>query len=622
VRRRLLALPAGTAAAAVAAALLAGCTVEVGEARGEGDAGEADRAVPEAVAAVPTEDVTAVPGSGEVDLALGASRLLHRRAPVVVLSGEGDVAGQAVAAAVAVARSAPLLVAPAAGDGSGTGAAGSPGTGAAGGSGTDAAGSPASDIASGPAAGAATALREELARLGTEAVLAVGPVAADAAARGADGAGGPVVSVVSASVTSDDVATLAEVAAVALGEPSPTPAAEAVAAVAALGPDAPAVPVVEPRPDRAAPEPGATDAAETAEPEPTPEPEPLPATTPGARAAGAVVLAAAAPEWLAAAATVRAAGAEVVVLDEPDPRTSSEAIAALAAADGPTVTLGDAFGAPDLISRRVEAAATGVELPGGGQVLFPHRRFVALYGSPGIPALGSMGEQPVAEAIARAQAQAAEYQPHSPEPVVPAFEIITTVASGVPGEDGDYSYPIDAAALREWVDAAGAAGLYVVLDLQPGRTDFLTQAQQYEEYLREPHVGLALDSEWRLEPDQVHLRQIGSVSTAEVNAVAAWLAEFTADHDLPQKLLLLHQFKLSMITERETLDLSHDELAVMIHADGFGTPGQKLDTWRALRQDAPAVWWGWKNFYDEDRPTMSPAETMAIDPPPWFVSYQ
>jgi hypothetical protein len=335
-----------------------------------------------------------------------------------------------------------------------------------------------------------------------------------------------------------------------------------------------------------------------------------------------VVLAAAAPEWLAAAATARAAGADVVVLDEPDPRTSSEAIAALAAADGPVAALGDAFGAPDLISRRVAAAATGVELPGGGQVLFPHRRFVALYGSPGVPALGSMGEQPVAEAIARAQAQAAEYQPHSPEPVVPAFEIITTVASGAPGEDGDYSYPIEAAALREWVDAAGAAGLYVVLDLQPGRTDFLTQARQYEEYLREPHVGLALDSEWRLEPDQVHLRQIGSVPAAEVNAVAAWLAQLTADNDLPQKLLLLHQFKLSMITERETLDLSHDELAVMVHADGFGTPGQKLDTWRVLRRDAPPVWWGWKNFYDEDQPTMTPAETMAIDPPPWFVSYQ
>mgnify|MGYP006981339232 FL=1 len=30
----------------------------------------------------------------------------------------------------------------------------------------------------------------------------------------------------------------------------------------------------------------------------------------------------------------------------------------------------------------------------------------------------------------------------------------------------------------------------------------------------------------------------------------------------------------------------------------------------------------WKNFYDEDTPTFTPEETMAVDPKPWFVSYQ
>ncbi|MGF1664105.1 MAG: hypothetical protein ACFCVG_16855 [Kineosporiaceae bacterium] len=604
MRRRLAAPPTGLAAAGVAAALLAGCTLEVGDARGGDDGRDAEEAVAQAVAQVPAEAVTAVPGSGEVELALGASRLLHRRAPVAVVAAEGDVAGQAVAAAVAVARAAPLLVVPTASSTDEPGETTADGSGDA---------SP-----TGPADDPAAAVREELSRLGTDAVLAVGDEAGAGVTGRAEGragdAGGLAVSVVSTSGSaSEGAAGLEEVAGVTLGEPAATPAAEAVAAVAALDPDTPALPVVEADPGPAA----APTTGETAA-----DREPLPATVAGTRAAGTVVLASGAPEWLAAVATARAAGADVVVLDEPDPRTSPEAIATLAAADGPTVALGDAFGAPDLLARRLETAATGVELPGGGQVLFPHRRFVALYGSPGVPALGSMGEQPAAQAIQRAQRQAAEYRAHSPEPVVPAFEIITTVASGVPGDDGDYSYPIEAAALRDWVDAAREAGIYVVLDLQPGRTDFLTQARQYEEYLREPHVGLALDSEWRLEPDQVHLRQIGSVPAAEVNSVAAWLAQLTAENDLPQKLLLLHQFKLSMITERETLDLTHDELAVMIHADGFGTPGQKLDTWRVLRQGAPPVWWGWKNFYDEDRPTMTPAETMAIDPPPWFVSYQ
>jgi hypothetical protein len=78
-----------------------------------------------------------------------------------------------------------------------------------------------------------------------------------------------------------------------------------------------------------------------------------------------------------------------------------------------------------------------------------------------------------------------------------------------------------------------------------------------------------------------------------------------------------------MIGERGRLDTGHDELAVLVHADGFGTPGQKLDTWRALRSDPLAgTWWGWKNFIDEDRPTFTPEQTVAVDPTPWFVSYQ
>ena len=69
------------------------------------------------------------------------------------------------------------------------------------------------------------------------------------------------------------------------------------------------------------------------------------------------------------------------------------------------------------------------------------------------------------------------------------------------------------------MDAAREAGVYVMLDLQPGRTDFLTQAKRYEELLAQPHVGLALDPEWRLGPQQLHLEQIGSVGIDEVNSV-------------------------------------------------------------------------------------------------------
>jgi hypothetical protein len=234
-----------------------------------------------------------------------------------------------------------------------------------------------------------------------------------------------------------------------------------------------------------------------------------------------------------------------------------------------------------------------------------------------------LGEQSVEETIERARQIAAEYETEDGVVSVPAFNLIATVASAGAGEDNDYSAELAVDDIRPWVEAAGEAGVYVVLDLQPGRTDFLTQAKRYEEFLRLPHVGLALDPEWRLEPDQVHLRQIGSVSAAEVNTVAEWLASIVREEKLPQKLFVIHQFKLSMITERETL-ITPSELAVLIQMDGQGPLGSKYGTYAAITDGAldSGLYWGWKNFYDEDDPTATPEQTLAVDPQPVFVSYQ
>jgi hypothetical protein len=263
------------------------------------------------------------------------------------------------------------------------------------------------------------------------------------------------------------------------------------------------------------------------------------------------------------------------------------------------------------------------ELPGGGTEIFEGKTYVALYGHPGTRALGVLGEQGTAATIRRAKKVAASYRPHTERRVVPALEIIATVASRSAGADGDYSAESSVAKLRPLVDAAGRAGTYVVLDLQPGRSTFLSQAKRYRELLLEPHVGLALDPEWRLKPGQRHLKQIGSVKASEINDVVDWLADLTRDAGLPQKMLLLHQFRTSMITNRSSLDTSRDELALVIQMDGLGSQPAKRNTWRALRSNAPTgIAFGWKNFIDEDRPMLGPKATMAIKPEPRWVSFQ
>ena len=327
---------------------------------------------------------------------------------------------------------------------------------------------------------------------------------------------------------------------------------------------------------------------------------------------------------MAAAATAQVAGAQVVTVRSYDPRRDPAAIAALSAARPQHVlAIGARFGSAPRLAARVAVAVTGVQLPGGGQVMFPMRRLVALYGYPGVPALGALGEQDLRDSIARARRAAAPYRTLSSVPVVPALEILASVAQGSPGRDGSYSYESAVASLRPWVRRATAAGLYVVLDLQPGRASLLGQARRYRPLLKLPDVGLALDPEWKLRPGQLPLRQIGSVGITEVNSVASWLARLTAHYHLPQKLLVLHQFRLSMIGDERRLDTHHDDLAILIHMDGQGTPGDKRQTWEAVTKAAPAgVYFGWKNFYAKDHPMQSPRQTMAHKPAPVMISYQ
>jgi hypothetical protein len=326
----------------------------------------------------------------------------------------------------------------------------------------------------------------------------------------------------------------------------------------------------------------------------------------------------------AAITTARAAGAQVITVQGYDPGTDPAAITALAAAKPSRVlAIGAGFGPVDRLVDQLAVAVTGVQLPGGGQVLFPMHRLVALYGHPGTPGLGALGQQDLGASIARARNVARLYRRLSSVPVIPAFEIIATVAEAHPGPDGSYSYESPLSLLRPWVTRATAAGMYVILDLQAGRASLLAQAQRYEPLLKLPNVGLALDPEWKLGRRQRPLQQIGSVSTSQINAVSGWLAGLTARAHLPQKLLVLHQFQLSMIADERHLDTRNGDLAIVIHMDGQGTPSQKQKTWNGVTGAAPrGVFFGWKDFYTKDHPMLSPQQTMARAPEAVMISYQ
>ncbi|NQX05360.1 hypothetical protein HQQ82_12340 [Rathayibacter sp. VKM Ac-2856] len=498
--------------------------------------------------------------------AASASGLLFTAAPLVVVV-EDVPASVLLAAQVSIAWGVPLLVesAPASSAGSASPSA-APESAA---SESAAPGSPSPGTSA-----AASPVDAELARLGTTRILAVGAVAEHAG-----------VETVPAAA---DAASIEEASGVAV-------AALDAAALVAVAPGTPAEPPFGALPARAELLAGVTALAQAAD--------------------------------VAALANARAAGVPVTLVADgvTDLLASGDAVTAIAYASAScTLLLGTALAAQPLPDWSVRAAASGWQLPGGGQRLFGGHLYVAIYGTPGAPVLGVLGEQGLDATIARAAAVAEPYRSLTDLQVVPSLEIITTVAAGSAGGDGDYSNELDPAGIRPYIDAAAAAGMYVVLDLQPGRSDFLGQAQAYEELLRLPNVGLALDPEWRLAPDEVPLAQIGRVEAAEVDSVSTWLADLVQREGLPPKMFVLHQFRLSMLQDRESIRRDRPELEFLIHVDGQGGQPDKQATWNALHEGAPeGIAWGWKNFYDEDLPMLTPAETMArVAPLPDLVTYQ
>jgi len=261
----------------------------------------------------------------------------------------------------------------------------------------------------------------------------------------------------------------------------------------------------------------------------------------------------------------------------------------------------------------------GVLTTAPGPRIFDDGRFlVAYYGTAGTGALGVLGETSPDRMHRRLRRAAREFA-RPGQPVLPVYELIVTVADRSPGKDRDYSHDIARADVRRYVEAARRNGALLLLDVQPGRSDFLDVARRWQWALEQPHVGLALDPEWRMHRT-VPGRVIGSVSASEVNRTARWLSRLTHQRGLPEKLFVLHQFRTSMIENIERIG-PRTNLAMVQHVDGFGTPGQKRATYDTVARPRQFAM-GLKLFYDEDVRRMGPAEVHRLRPDVRFVSFQ
>jgi hypothetical protein len=259
------------------------------------------------------------------------------------------------------------------------------------------------------------------------------------------------------------------------------------------------------------------------------------------------------------------------------------------------------------------------ELPRGGREILPRYRVVAYYGAPQAAELGELGIGTPDSAVRRLERQAKAYERPS-RPVMPVLELITVVAAAHPGEASRYNMRQPDSVIRKYLRAARRAKALLVLDIQPGRSDFFTETTRLRRWLKEPDVGLALDPEWRVTDSQVPGQVIGSVDSRELNATTAWLDQLTTRLRLPQKLLIVHQFTDDMVDEQALKP--RKSLAIVLNADGFGSAPVKISKYHAFTRQAPGFHQGFKLFYKEDVGLMSPRRVLRLRPAPDVIVYE
>ena len=269
----------------------------------------------------------------------------------------------------------------------------------------------------------------------------------------------------------------------------------------------------------------------------------------------------------------------------------------------------------------VPAAASAAVLPASSG-FFDQHRIVSYYGSPLAAVLGILGEYPPEEMVRRLRIQADAYQAADPsKQVVPALNLLYGLAQAAPGADGLYLGRLPDEVVRQWIEIARAHNLMLFLEMQFGRSTVERELPPMLPYLTDPQVHIALDPEFAWYPNRTPA-DLGYLDAADINRAQELVSNYLTEHNLPPRVMIVHQFRLSMITNRDRIS-AYPNIDLVINADGFGAPGVKIQAYNAITQTGGGVRIpGVKLFYQYDIPLMSEQAILDLVPTPLVIMYQ
>lgn len=262
-------------------------------------------------------------------------------------------------------------------------------------------------------------------------------------------------------------------------------------------------------------------------------------------------------------------------------------------------------------------------LPGA---ILPLHRIVAFYGNPLSAKMGILGALPPQQMLAKLDTEVAAWQAADPAtPVVPALQLIVSVAQGAAGRDGMYRLRMPDTLIDRVLSWANERHALLFLDVQVGRSTVAAELPRLLPYLARPNVHLALDPEFAMKGDEQPGKKIGTLDAADVNYAVALLDSVVTANNLPPKVLVVHRFTRRMVTNAHRIRLD-PRVQIVVDMDGWGPHALKEDSYRAYVYAEPVQFTGFKLFYRNDTKSgqrlMTPAEVLRLFPAPLYIQYQ
>ncbi|GAA0608674.1 lipoprotein [Virgibacillus siamensis] len=251
-----------------------------------------------------------------------------------------------------------------------------------------------------------------------------------------------------------------------------------------------------------------------------------------------------------------------------------------------------------------------------------HYRLVTYYGNPLSSKMGILGRYPPKKIMKKLKKQASVYSKLDPaHPAVPTIELIATVAQGSPGPDGNYVLKTPDDVIQRYVKLAKKNDALLMLDVQLGNAPVMHGVKAVEKYLKLPFVHLAIDTEYSVEEGEVPGEDLGHVDGAEIQKAIQYVTEMVEKYQLPDKIVLVHQFGNGIITHKQRIHPTKN-VEIVLNSDGFGKDAIKMAAYGKLVKEQPIQYGGFKLFYKIDKPLLTPKQVLKLDPAPAVVNYQ